>query len=308
MLTEMQIECTRWGGWISGAERFDPRFFGVSAAEASATDPQQRLLLEISYSSLHGALHRRSSLMGGGDGVLIGIERPDWTALQSMLPSAQQGSAYAATGSTMSVASGRISFALGLQGPCVTVDTACSAAMTAIHTGAPMIRQGECSNAIAGGVALKFLPYPTLGSAAAGMLSKNGRCFTYDARANGYVRSDGVSTIILTLPEGAGAVLASSAVRSDGRSASLTAPNGGAQRSLMLAAWGSVPSPLRRLDALSLMALARGLAIRQRRVRPRLCSRVGADSAAAMVGAAKASVGHTEAASGMAGVLKATAF
>ena len=105
-----------------------------------------RLLLEVAYEALHGGGERAATLYESGIGVFVGIERPDWTALQSMLPAAQQGSAYAATGSTMSVASGRISYSLGLQGPCLTVDTACSAAMTAAHSGALMVKANSRSH------------------------------------------------------------------------------------------------------------------------------------------------------------------
>ena len=120
-LSEVQAACVQHGGFIGGAERFDSRFFGVSRAEAGAMDPQQRLLLEVGYESLHGGGERRSSLLGGDGGVFVGIERPDWHSVMSMLPELQS-SVYAATGGTVSVASGRLSFVLGMQGPCLSVD------------------------------------------------------------------------------------------------------------------------------------------------------------------------------------------
>merc|ERR1712147_526881 len=151
-------------------------------------------------------------LPSSGGGVWVGIERPDW----ALLAAARPASVYAVTGDTTSVACGRLSFALGLQGPCVSMDTAWAAAA----------------------VSLKLSPLPTLGAAAAGMLSVDGRCKTWDARANGYVRSEGVGCAAVAAGE-AGLRLLGVAVRQDGRSASLTAPNGSAQRVLLGAAWGA---------------------------------------------------------------------
>ena len=133
-----------------------------------------RLLLEVGYESLHGGGERRSSLLGGDGGVFVGIERPDWHSVMSMLPELQS-SVYAATGGTVSVASGRLSFVLGMQGPCLSVDTACSSALVAVHGGGCAVRNGECGSAVALGVSLKLLPYGTLGAAQAGMLSVDGR-------------------------------------------------------------------------------------------------------------------------------------
>ena len=305
-LTAPQLECVKWGGWISDAERFDPRFFGMSLAEAGAIDPQQRLLLEIGYLALHSANKRKSTVMGVDIGSFVGIERPDWAIVTTMLPTEKSASAYAATGSTPSVASGRISFMLGLQGPCMSIDTACSSAMSSLHGAASAVRGGECATSLAGGVALKFLPYPALAASAAGMLSIYGRCMTFDARANGYVRTDGIGNVVLESGEDDPRVmLAVSAVRQDGRSASLTAPNGGAQRSLMLAAWALCGTSAGDIGCMEAHGTGTGLgdpteagsvaAVLTAVERPK----------ATMLGAAKASVGHTEAPSGIVGMLKA---
>ena len=227
------------GGFLAGVERFDGKCFGVSPAESSAMDPQQRLVLEVAYEALHGAGARKASLLGDDAGVFLGIERPDWALLQALAPPSARQSVYAATGDTTSVAGGRLSFVLGLQGPCVSVDTACSSALVALHSGALAIRVGECRSAVASAVGLKLAPQPTLGAAAAGMLSVDGRCKTWDKGANGYARSEGVgSTVLRAVSDGKSGALAlsGSAVRQDGRSASLTAPNGSAQRGLLVAA------------------------------------------------------------------------
>ena len=118
-LSDDQMARMSRGGFLSGAERFDGRCFGVSPAEAGAMDPQQRLVLEVAYEALHGAGRGRASLLGDDAGVFLGIERPDWALLQALGPASARKSVYAATGDTTSVAGGRLSFVLGLQGPCV---------------------------------------------------------------------------------------------------------------------------------------------------------------------------------------------
>ena len=115
VLTSVQASCVRHGGFVVGAQRFDASSFGISHAEASAMDPQQRLLLELGYAALHSSLHRRVTLMSGDGSVFLGIERPDWALAR---PPSARGSVYAVTGDNVSAAAGRMSFALGMQGPC----------------------------------------------------------------------------------------------------------------------------------------------------------------------------------------------
>lgn len=237
VLSAVQAACVQHGGFITGAQRFDSSGFGISPAEASAMDPQQRLVLELGYTSLHGAAHRRSTLMGGDGGVFLGIERPDWALAQ---PPSARSSVYAVTGDNVSAAAGRVSFVLGMQGPCSSMDTACASSLSALHAASYAARFGECGDALTLALSLKLVPHPTLGAASAGMLSADGRCKTLDQRANGYARSEGVGSLVVrpfddTLAE---ALVFGSAVRQDGRSASLTAPNGSAQRTLLFAALG----------------------------------------------------------------------
>ena len=177
----MQASCVRHSGFVAGAQRFDAAAFGLSSAEAGAMDPQQRLLLELGYASLHGSYERRATLMGGDGGVFLGIERPDWAVAQ---PPSVRGSVYAVTGDNVSVTAGRVSFALGLQGPCSSVDTACSSALVALRQAAKDI-EGDLANLnsrrtdlvdLALAVSLKLVPHGTLGAASAGMLSVDGRC------------------------------------------------------------------------------------------------------------------------------------
>ena len=305
-LSEEQKVCSRHGGFLAGAERFDGKCFGVSPAEANAMDPQQRLVLELAYEALHGAGARKASLLGDDTGVFLGIERPDWALLQALAPESARKSAFAATGDTTSVAGGRLSFVLGLQGPCVSADTACSSALVALHSGALAIRIGECRSAVASAVGLRLAPQVTLGIAAAGMLSVDGRCKTWDKGANGYVRSEGVgSTVLRAVSDGASGALAlsGSAVRQDGRSASLTAPNGSAQRGLLVAAMavaGLEASAVGGVEAHG-TGTALGDPTEAGSMAAAYCA--GRESALA-VGAAKAGIGHAEAASGMAGLCK----
>ena len=147
LLSASQLACARHGGFVAGADRFANTAFRVSPAEAEVMDPQQRMLLEAGYAGLHSAGQRRSTLMGGDGGVFVGIERPDWALLQALRRSSSQGappSAFAVTADTVNVASGRLSFVLGLQGPCSSVDTACSSTLVALHGASSALAGGEC--------------------------------------------------------------------------------------------------------------------------------------------------------------------
>ena len=264
-----------------------------------------RLLAELGYTALHASSHRRVALMGSDCGVFLGMERPDWAIAQP--PSARR-SVYAVTGDNVSVAAGRLSFMLGLQGPCASVDTACASALVAMHGGANALRGGECANVLALAASVKLVPHGTLGVAMAGMLSADGRCKTLDARANGYARSEGVGALVLTRGDEAAAattmLLGGSAVRQDGRSASLTAPNGSAQRTLLLA--GLDRASVAPGDVGSMEAHGTGTPLGDPTETGALAAVHGAGGrpAALAVGAAKASVGHSEAASGQVGLLK----
>lgn len=285
----------RYGGFLLGAEAFDAGFFGISAAEAKATDPQQRLMLEYGYSSLHAAGERMGSLAGADVGVFLGIMNADFASKNT-----GSTSVYAATGGAISIASGRLSFALGMQGPCASYDTACSSGLIAVHAGSSALALGECPSALTCAVSLMLSPMTHLLYARAGMLSKDGRCKTFDARANGYARGEGVGVASLKpAPEGTSAplLLGGAMVRSDGKSASLTAPNGTAQAKLLkaTAAAASLTSvglieahgtgtPLG--DPTEMNALARAH-----------------KGSSAAIGSLKGSMGHLEPTAGLAGLL-----
>ena len=299
LLSSVQSACVRHGGFVRGAERFDARTFGISAAEASAMDPQQRMLLEYGYSAFHMSSVRRVTLMGSDGGVFLGIERPDWVLAQ---PPSTRSSVYAVTSDNQSVAAGRISFVLGMQGPCLSVDAACSSSLVALQGGVCAVRDSECVNAVNLAVSLKLVPYVTLGLASAGMLSADGRCKTLDARANGYVRTEGVGAIVATLSivEMGLLLLGGLLVRQDGRSASLTAPNGSAQRVLLLGALSH--ASVSASEVASMEAHGTGTVLGDPTEVGALVASHG--GCATPVGAAKASVGHSEAPSGFVGLLK----
>ena len=155
LLSTAQAACIVHGGFVLGAQRFDARVFGVSSAEAGAMDPQQRLLLDLGYASLHGASLRRATLLGGNGGVFLGIERPDWELAQ---PPSARGSVYAVTGDNVAVAAGRVSFALGLQGPCASLNTACASALAAFHGASHAARGGESEAVLVLAVSLQLVP------------------------------------------------------------------------------------------------------------------------------------------------------
>ena len=232
----------QWGGLVAAAERFDSVFFGISAAETEAMDPQQRLLLEVGYAAIHGATKRWYDLLECDVGIVVGLMNTDFADVRHTAKSpvglASSASIYLATGSQLSIAAGRLGFALGTQGPCVSVDTACSSALVAINIAMQSMQSRATHMAIAAAANLLLLPRVSLLFSAAGMLSADGRCKTFDARANGYVRAEGVGATTL-LDVDAGSVLrmdtliGGCVVRADGKSASLTAPNGTAQARML---------------------------------------------------------------------------
>merc|ERR1711995_236267 len=194
-------------------------------------DPCQRLLLEHGYAALHAAHQFRAALGGSLTGVFLGFAGTEFAQVLAASPSG--GSVYAATGSSPSIASGRLSYALGLHGPCTTYDAACSAALVACHAGLRALQLGECADSLSLGVTLMLAPGAGASFAVAGMTSARGRSHTFDARADGYVRGEACGGVALSCGDGELGLLGS-AVRQDGRSASLTAPNGQAQQWLLV--------------------------------------------------------------------------
>ena len=197
-------------------------------------DPAQRLLLERGYEALHSSKNDRAALEGSVTGVFLGMSPGDYGQILAASPAGS--SVYASTSSSASVASGRLAYSLGLHGACVAYDTACSASLTACHAGLRAVQLVECSKGLVAGINLIFTPHVHMALAVAGMTSRSGRCHTLDARADGYARGEACGAVALCGSVADALGLLGSAVRQDGRSASLTAPNGQAQQGLLVAA------------------------------------------------------------------------
>ncbi|BAZ29708.1 polyketide synthase [Cylindrospermum sp. NIES-4074] len=230
---------TRHGGFVNQLYEFDAHFFGIPPREAISLDPQQRLLLEVSWESLENAGLSPERLAGSQTGVFIGICSNDYS--QKLLTrDITEIDAYMGTGNAHSVASGRLSYILGLKGPSLAVDTACSSSLVAVHLACQSLRNGECSLALVGGVNRLLSPEFTINFSKAHMLATDGRCKTFDAAADGYVRAEGCGVVILkrlsdALADGDNilAQIRGSAINQDGRSSGLTVPNGPSQQAVI---------------------------------------------------------------------------
>jgi 3-oxoacyl-(acyl-carrier-protein) synthase/acyl carrier protein len=300
---ESQSKVTQYGGFLAAVERFDAPMFALSPVETAAMDPQQRLLLEVGYASLHCSGHTRRSMAHSDVGVFVGIEHLDWQLLCALRTSQtvmQRESAYAASGEQPHVASGRISFTFGLHGPAVSINTACSSALAAVHCTSNALPEITCGHALAASAKVILLPFGVGG----GIVALDGLSKTFDARADGYGRSEAVAAVTLDAVAAAPASLQSSGVQASGRGASLTAPNGSAQRTLLQLVMhraGLSADDVRSIQPQGLgSALADPIEIRA------VMDVLGAGGTSHLaVGCHKANVGHSEAPSGLLGVLVA---
>ena len=303
--------CAKRGGYLDEVDRFDASFFGIAPREAATMDPQQRLLLEVGWEALEHAGVAPDRLSGSRTGVFVGIAANDYAEILGQSDSARID-AYHASGTAHSVASGRLSYILGLQGPSISVDTACSSSLVAVHLAVQSLRAGECRMALAGGVNLILTPTNGIVFSKSHMLSGDGRCKTFDAAADGFGRAEGCGVIVLKrLPDALAdgdricAVIRGSAANQDGPSSGLTAPNGPAQVSVIrdaLANGGVQPAQVGYVEAhgtgtplgdpIEVQALAAALGE----------GRSGANPV--LVGSLKTNVGHLEAAAGIGGLIK----
>ena len=299
---------TRYGAFLEAVDRFDAEFFGISPREAASMDPQQRLLLEVTWEALENAGHAPASLNGASAGVYLGIANGDYG--RALFAQRDAIDTYYSTGNAYSVAAGRLSYVLGARGPAIAVDTACSSSLVALHLACQGLRNGDCDLALAGGVNLILTPEMNINFSKAGMMAADGRCKTFDAAADGYVRGEGCGVLVLRRLADALkdndrvlAVIRGSAVNQDGRSSGLTAPNGPSQEAVIRAALAAAQvasedigyiethgtgTPLG--DPIEVGALAAALG--RDRERPLL------------IGSVKTNIGHLEAAAGIAGVVK----
>ena len=300
----------RYGGFIDAVDQFDPQFFGMTPREAIALDPQQRLLLEVSWEALENAGIAPQKLTGTQTGVFVGIGLDDYAKRQikQQIPI----DAYTGSGNAFCFASGRLSYFLGLQGPSLAIDTACSTSLVTVHLACQSLRNRESNLALAGGVSLMLSPEVTLYLSKTRALSPDGRCKTFDKDANGYVRGEGCGMVVLkrfsdAISDGDNilGVIRGSAVNQDGPSSGLTVPNGSAQMAVIRQALENAkvkPEQISYLEAHG-TGTALGDPIEVRGINNILCKDRSTDNPL-MVGSVKTNIGHLEIAAGMASLLK----
>ena len=231
---------SRQGGFLRDVAGFDPAWFSISPREAAAMDPQQRLLLEVAAEAFQHGGQAPERLSGSRTGVFVGISTHDYSELQSSERGVAAADAWSGTGNAFSVAAGRLSYVFGLQGPSLALDTACSSSLVAVHLACQSLHSGESDLALAGGVSLMLSPLSSVAMSKLGALSPRGRCRTFDADADGYVRAEGAGLVLLkrlsdALRDGdeIWAVLRGSAAGQDGASSGLTVPSGPAQQAVV---------------------------------------------------------------------------
>ncbi|MFZ0718964.1 SDR family NAD(P)-dependent oxidoreductase [Mycobacterium sp.] len=298
------------GGFLEHVDQFDAKFFNISPREAARIDPQQRLLLEVAWEALEDAGQPTEQLAGSPTGVFVGVSTYDYGSLQFGRPDLID--AYSGTGGALSIAANRLSYALNLHGPSMAIDTACSSSLVAVHLACRSLRDGESTLAIAGGVNVILSPALGLNFSKATLMAADGRCKTFDASADGYVRGEGAGVVILkplsrALTDGDQiyAVLRGSATNHDGRTNGLTAPSRHAQEAVLAEAYrhaGLSPSSVQYVEAHG-TGTALGDTIEANALGAILAEGRTPDSRC-LIGSVKTNIGHLEAAAGMAGLIK----
>ena len=305
-----ETAATRWGGFLDQVDQFDPQFFGISPREAARMDPQQRLLLEVAWEALEDAGQVPERLSGSRTGVFIGISTYDYGHFQLGQP--DRIDAYTGTGSALSIAANRLSYFYDFRGPSMAIDTACSSSLVAIHLACRSLREGECTLALVGGANVILSPALGLNFSQAGVMAADGRCKTFDARADGYVRGEGAGIVVLkplgqALADGDPiyAVIRGSATNQDGRTNGLMAPGRLSQEAVLAEAYRRadlLPGVVQYVEAHgsgtslgdAIEAKALGTILAQGRAPGSRC----------LVGSVKTNIGHLEAAAGVAGLIK----
>jgi acyl transferase domain-containing protein/NADPH:quinone reductase-like Zn-dependent oxidoreductase/aryl carrier-like protein len=301
-----------WGGFVEGIDQFDAAFFGISLREAAHMDPQQRLVLETAWEALEDGGQVLERLAGSKTAVFVGISSWEYSFAQIAFRDRAVIDAYTNTGGSLSIAANRVSYCFDLRGPSVAVDTACSSALVAVHLACKSIWEDGCTLALAGGVNVLLLPDWYIGFSRLGMLSPDGRCHAFDAAANGFVRGEGAGMIVLKpLTQALAdndriyAVIRGTAVNQDGRTPGLTVPSEEAQEALLRQAYQNAsvdPAAVQYIEAhgtgtlvgdpIEARALGRVLSANRPANRP------------CLIGSVKTVIGHLEAGSGIAGLIK----
>ncbi len=315
--TEANKTNVKWGGFMKSADTFDAAFFNISPREAQLMDPQQRILLQTVWKCIEDAGYKASDVSGTKMGLFVGVATSDYGDLLQMLGVAVE--AYSSTGITHSILTNRISYLLNLHGPSEPVDTACSSSLVATHRAIMSLHNGECDTAIAGGVNVLLTPKLYISFNKAGMLSPDGRCKTFDQRANGYIRGEGVGAVFLKPVSQARAdgdhiygVIKGSAVNHGGHVSSLTAPNPNAQAELLIEAYEKAdidPATITYIEAHG-TATELGDPIEVNGLKKALTALYESKGRALPatkhcgLSSVKTNIGHLEAAAGIAGMLK----
>ena len=292
----------RAGGYLAELDQFDPELFKISQREADAMDPQQRLVLATTWRALEDAGQPAAALAGTSTGVFVGISTSDYGRHAGR-------DIYSITGNALSIAANRVSYAFDLRGPSMAIDTACSSSLVAVHLACKSLRAGECQLALAGGVNLVLADELTAMLAEAGFLSPDGRCKTFDASANGYVRGEGAGMIVLkplSRAQSDGdriyAVIRGTAVNSDGHSNGLTAPNAKAQRAVLERAYAD--ANVATGDVEYVEAHGTGTELGDPIEASALAGMLRPSGPPLAIGSVKTNIGHLEAAAGIAGLIK----
>ena len=300
------------GGFLDNIDQFDPQFFGISPREAPYIDPQQRLLLETAWEAIEDAGVVLDFERGTDIGVFMGVSHNDYQNIQGGSADRSGISAHSPTGSAHSIAANRISYCLNLLGPSMSMDTACSSALTAVHIACEQIRTGRCRMAMAGGVTVMITPDGFIGFSQAGMLSPDGRCAAFDASANGFVRGEGAGIVLLkslsqALADGdpIRGVILGSALNQDGHTNGISLPSPEAQAQLVLDACadaGINPSEVGFVEAHG-TGTAVGDPIEATALANALCPNRPATQPLP-IGSVKTNLGHLETAAGIVGLIK----
>ncbi len=300
---------TRYGGFVEGVDLFDARFFGVSPREAAQLDPQQRILLELTWEALERGGITPEALRDGATGVFIGTRGADYFQGQTGWHP-NDADTYYATGNSSSTMAGRLSYWLGLDGPCFALDTACSSSLVALHEACRSLREGESLTALAGGVNLVLDPFGTIAICKASMLSEDGRCKTFDARADGYVRSEGCGMLVLKRLSRARAdgdrvfaLVRGTSVNQDGASGGLTVPSTRAQERVIRGALADARVEPCEIDYVEAHGTGTSLGDPLEVAALDVVFGPGR-SDALVVGSVKTNIGHAEPAAGIAGLLR----
>lgn len=316
-MAEKNKTLSKWGGFMREVDKFDPLFWGISPREAEMMDPQQRIFLESVWGAVEDAGHKVSDLAGTKTGLFVGAATRDYIDMMAMSHAELDG--YSASGTSHAILVNRVSFLLDIHGPSAPLDTACSSSLVALHRAIESIHTGSSDMAIVGGVQVMLTPAGHISFGAAGMLADDGKCKTFDARANGYVRGEGSGAILIRPLEDAiadgdhiYAVIKSTAENHGGKATMLTAPNPNAQAELLVEAYEKAEIDPRSVgflechgtgtslgDPIEIQAMKKAFSdlYRKHDLPPPTKPHIGLTSA-------KTNIGHLETAAGIAGILK----